>query len=62
MDEDLIPIIWPRADYEEEVNMVYGCPGEFRIFDVKHMNEEHVQLHATFCHMVGQVEHQYGSC
>ena len=26
------------------------------------MNDDIVQFHATFCHMVGQVEHQYGSC
>ena len=61
MDEGLIHIIRPRAEYEEEVNMVSGCPGEFRIFDVDYMNADLVQLHATFCHMAGQVEHQYGS-
>ena len=42
--------------------MVSRCPGEFIIFDVEYMNEELVQLNATFCHTVGQVEHQYGSC
>ena len=26
MDEGLIHIIRPRAEYEEEVNMVSGCP------------------------------------
>ena len=62
MDEGLIHIIRPRAEYEEEVSMVSGCPGEFRIFDVEYMNEDLVQLHATFYHMAGQVEHQYGSC
>ena len=29
---------------------------------MEYMNEDLVQLHATFCHMAGQVEHQYGSC
>ena len=62
MDEGLIHIIRPRLEYEEEVKMVSGCPREFRIFDVEHMNEDLLQLHATFYHMVGQVEHQYGSC
>ena len=62
MDEGLIHIIRPRAEYEEEVNMVSGCPGEFKIFDVEYMNEDLVQLHATFCHMAGKVEHHYGSC
>ena len=32
MDEGLIHIIRQRDEYEEDVNMVYGCPGEFRIF------------------------------
>ena len=44
------------------VNMVFGCPGEFKIFDMEHMNDDLVQLHATFCHMASQVEHHYGSC
>ena len=35
---------------------------EFIIFYVEYMNEDLVQLHATFFHMAGQVEHQYGSC
>ena len=61
-DEGLIHIIRPWEAYAEEVNMVSGCPGEFRIFDVEYMNEDLVQLHATFFHMAGQVEHQYGSC
>ena len=42
--------------------MVFGFLEDFRIFDVKHMNDDLVQFHATFYHMVGQVEHQYGSC
>ena len=62
MDEGLTHIIRPRAEYEEEVNMVYGCPGEFKFFDVEYINEDLVKLHATFCHLAGQVEHQYGSC
>ncbi|CAI8617493.1 unnamed protein product [Vicia faba] len=62
MDEGLIHIIRPRAEYEEEVNMVSECPGEFRIFEVEHLNEDLVQLHATFFRTAGQVEHQYGSC
>ena len=37
MDEGLIHMIKPRAEYEEEVNMVSGCPGEFRIFDVEYI-------------------------
>ena len=62
MDEGFIHIIRPRSEYEEEVNMVFGCPREFRIFDVEHMNDDLIQLHSTFCHMTGQVEHHYGSC
>ena len=62
MDEGLIHIIRPRAEYEEEVNVVFGCPGEFRMFEVEHLNEDLIQLHATFCRNAGQVEHQYGSC
>ena len=46
MDEGLIHIIRPREEYEEEVNMVSGCPGEFIIFYVDYMNEDPVQLHA----------------
>ena len=62
MDEGLIHIIKPRAEYEEEVNMVYGCPNEFYIFDVNCMNDDLVQLNATFCHMYVQEVHHYGSC
>ena len=62
IDEGLIHIIRPREEYEEEVNMISGCPGEFIIFDVEHLNEDLVQLHATFGRTAGQVEHQYGSC
>ena len=62
MDDGLIHIIRPREEYKEEVNMVSGCPGEFRIFDVEHLNEDLVQLHATFWRTVGPMEHQYGSC
>ena len=42
--------------------MVFGCPREFRIFDVNHMNDDLIQLHTTFCHMDGQEEHHYGYC
>ena len=62
MDEGLIHIIRPKDEYEEDVNMVYGCSGEFRIFDVNYMNDDLVQMHATFCHMDGKEEHYYGSC
>ena len=57
MGEGLIHIIRPRAEYKEEVNIVFGCPGEFMIFYVEYMNEDLVQLHGTFCHTAGQVEH-----
>ena len=40
MDEGLIHIIRPRAEYEEEVNMVSGCPGEFIIFDPTEKNQD----------------------
>ena len=53
MNEGLIHIIRPREEYEEEVNMVSGFPGEFRIFYMEYMNEDLVQLHATFVHMAG---------
>ena len=62
MDEGLIHIIKPRAEYEEEVIMVSRCPSEFIIFNVEYMNEDLVQLQATFYHTAGKVEHQYGSC
>ena len=62
MNKGLIHIIKPREDYEEDVNMVFGGPGEFWTFDVKHMYDDLVQLHATFFLMDGQEEHHYGSC
>ena len=40
MDEGLIHIIRPREEYKEDVNMVFGCLGEFQIFDVNHMNDD----------------------
>ena len=60
MDKGLIHIIRPREEYEEDMNMVFGCPGEFHIFDVNHMNDDLIQLHATFSHMDGQEEHHMG--
>ena len=62
MYEGVIHIIIPRDEYEEDVNMVYGCPDEFQIFDVNYMNDDLVQLNATLCHMDGREEHHYGSC
>ena len=61
MDEGLIHIIRPMVEYEEDVNMVYGCPGEFRIFNVNYMNDDLVQLHTTFSQMDGHEIHHYGS-
>ena len=58
MDEGLIHIIRPREEYKEEINMFSGCLGEFRIFEVEHLNEDIILLHATFCRTTGQVEHQ----
>ena len=53
IDESLIHIIKPREEYEEEVNMVYGCLGVFIILYVEHMNDDLVQMHVTSCHMAG---------
>ena len=59
IDEGLIRILRTKAEYEEEVNMVYGCPDEFRIYDAKDMVDNLVQLHANFFYMPGQEVHQY---
>ena len=40
MDEGLIHIMMPREEYKEDMNMVFGCPKEFWIFDVDHMNDD----------------------
>ena len=40
MDEGLIHIIRLMEEYEEEVNIVVRCPGEFRSFDVEQMNDD----------------------
>ena len=61
MDEGLIHIIRPRDEYEDEVNMVCGYPTEFQIFDINYMDDDLVQLHATFYHMDGQEVHHYES-
>ncbi|CAJ2663856.1 uncharacterized protein LOC123885145 [Trifolium pratense] len=47
---------------EDYVNMVYGCPGKYRIFDAHLMRGDLVQMHTTLFRMGNLERHNYGSC
>ncbi|KAI5431679.1 hypothetical protein KIW84_035732 [Lathyrus oleraceus] len=43
------------------VNMVDGCPGEFKVFDVRFIKRSLVQMHKDVC-MVSECEHDHDGC
>ncbi|KAI5421082.1 hypothetical protein KIW84_044792 [Lathyrus oleraceus] len=43
------------------VNMVEGCPGEYKLFDVRFIRESLVQIHKDIC-MVSECEHDHEGC
>ncbi|XP_050888140.1 uncharacterized protein LOC127093269 [Lathyrus oleraceus] len=40
------------------VNMVDGCPGNFRVFDVRHIRQSLVEIHRTLC-LISDCEHNH---
>ena len=43
------------------VNMVDGCPGEFKVFDVRFIQRSLVQMHKDIC-LVNECEHDHDCC
>lgn len=45
---------------DANVNMVDGCPGKYRVFDVNIIRRSLVEMHATLCEL-SYYEHDYAS-
>ncbi|XP_050919705.1 uncharacterized protein LOC127137277 [Lathyrus oleraceus] len=43
------------------MNMVDGCPGNFRVFDVRHIRQSLVEIHRTLC-LINDCEHEHDGC
>lgn len=43
------------------MNMVEGCPGKYRVFDVNLIRRSLVEMHATLCEL-SYYEHDHASC
>ena len=43
------------------VNMVDGCPGNFRAFDVRRIQRSLVEMHKTLC-LINDCEHDHDGC
>ncbi|XP_058757379.1 uncharacterized protein LOC131630634 [Vicia villosa] len=43
------------------VNMVYGCPGKYKIYRVEHIRGSLVEMHATLCEY-SHYEHNHAAC
>ncbi|GAU46907.1 hypothetical protein TSUD_299580 [Trifolium subterraneum] len=43
------------------VNMVFGCPGKFQVFDIRHIREPLVQIHMNLCKLFF-FKHDYEAC
>ncbi|XP_050895005.1 uncharacterized protein LOC127101595 [Lathyrus oleraceus] len=54
--ENLLP-----AHGNASVNMVDGCPGNFRVFDVRHIRQSLVEIHRTLC-LISNYEHDHDGC
>ncbi|KAI5387007.1 hypothetical protein KIW84_073236 [Lathyrus oleraceus] len=49
------------AHGNSSVNMVDGCPGEFKVFDVRFIRRSLVQMHKDVC-LVSECEHDHDGC
>ncbi|KAI5437067.1 hypothetical protein KIW84_023257 [Lathyrus oleraceus] len=49
------------AHGNSSVNMVDGCPGEFKVFDVRFIRRSLVQMHKDIC-LVSDCEHDHDGC
>lgn len=43
------------------MNMVDGCPGEYRVYDVRHIRRYLVELHKNLCE-ISESEHDHDGC
>ena len=43
------------------VNMVDGCPGKFKVYDVRHIRQSLVAIHKDIC-LVSECEHDLDGC
>ncbi|GAU46908.1 hypothetical protein TSUD_299590 [Trifolium subterraneum] len=43
------------------VNMVFGCPGKFQVFDIRHIREPLVQIHMNLCNLFF-FKHDHEAC
>ena len=49
------------AHGNSSVNMVDGCPGEFKVFDVRFIRRSLVQMHKDI-YLVSDCEHDHDGC
>ncbi|KAI5436589.1 hypothetical protein KIW84_022915 [Lathyrus oleraceus] len=62
--EDCVPNVKANslpAHGNASVNMVDGCQGNFRVFDVRHLHRSLVEMHRTLC-IISDCEHDYDGC
>ena len=62
--EDLAPNVKANpllAHGNSSVNMVDGCPGEFKVFDVRFIRRSLVMMHKDIC-LVSDCEHDHDGC
>ena len=43
------------------VNMVDGCPGNFRVFDVRRIQRSRMEIHRILC-LISDCEHDHDGC
>lgn len=43
------------------MNMVDVCPGNFKVFDVRHIRQSLVEIHRTLC-LISDYEHDHDGC
>ncbi|GAU10369.1 hypothetical protein TSUD_420520, partial [Trifolium subterraneum] len=51
----------PLPNHGASVNMVFGCPGKFQVFDIRHIREPLVQTHKNLCKLFF-FKHDHEAC
>ncbi|KAI5403630.1 hypothetical protein KIW84_050982 [Lathyrus oleraceus] len=49
------------AHGNSSVNMVDGCPGEYKVYDVRHIRQSLVTIHRDIC-LLSECEHDHDGC
>lgn len=49
------------AHGNSSMNMVDGCHGQYKVFDVRQIRRSFVELHKTLC-LIGECEHDHDGC